>query len=199
MFSWFSEEWNRCTSCGENLLCLCTCKCFITFLFLCETWTRLRNSWSALCSLLHNSHLFLRRPVPLRTVQRGCCDDSALLESGSSVHFSEFVLLKAKQIHTPLFTVLLHLFFNSESFRVPRSTVLHSLFYEVLLHSLHCGPKYNQPQHWAHDNGFHASSSSFLLMTPFPVCPTNLKAPHYCLLSFYKLHIFFVVFLLYKS
>jgi hypothetical protein len=36
------------------------------------------------------------------------------------------------------------------------------------------------------------------LMTPFPVCPINLKAPHYSVLSFYKLHIF-LVSLLYES
>lgn len=37
-----------------------------------------------------------------------------------------------------------------------------------------------------------------LLMTPFPVCAINLKAPYYSVLSFYKLHIF-LVSLLYES
>lgn len=136
---------------AENILCLCTCRFIITFLFLCETWTRLQNSWSALWGSRHNSHLFWRRLDPTA----GSINPSvaAVVTQPYWIWFFWLLENQDKQVHMPLFTdgsCAVTLFFNSENFGVLRSRVTVcalSLFHEIFLHSLHCGPKHNQHQH----------------------------------------------------
>lgn len=73
---------------------------------------------------------------------------------GPWLHFSGHLLLKAKQVHTPLFTdgscTVTFIFFNPENFEVPRSQVDNMctfLVCQALVHSLGCGPKYSWQQH----------------------------------------------------
>ena len=155
---WFCEEWNEMYQLWWGTFCACALANLSSFLFLYETWTRLWNSWSALCSLLHKSHLFggcwVRPWTP--SIPTRLLGDPALLKSESSCCiFCTFAAGKPRQAgsHTSVrwWKLCCYIIFQFRKlyYRVQGAVTTHtqSLFEEALLQPWHCGPKRSQWQH----------------------------------------------------